>query len=174
MPVWGAIIVGLGSGLASSIIGTLLTISHERAGEFRSRMLLAAEDFLRRGEAVRRFARRPLRTTTNEALDALLDAWDDLVSAVMLVELLFGHNSEAAHWARETSNELRDVEEELRAALEARSDLVTPIHEQLLKDHMSAAGEAMDRFGNAAAAQVRHYGRWLPRRTASSESPTPR
>ena len=47
-----AVVVGLGSGLVSSIVSTLLTISHERAAEFRSRMLQAAEDFLRRSEAV--------------------------------------------------------------------------------------------------------------------------
>ena len=73
-------------------------------------------------------------------LDALLDAWDDLVSAVVLVELLFGRDSEAAHWAREASNELKDVEEELRSALEAPSDLTAPISEQQVKDHMLAAG----------------------------------
>ena len=85
-------------------------------------MLLAAEDFLRRGEAVRRFARRPHLTADGVPLNTLLDAWDELVSAVVLVELLFGRSSEAAHWARETANELRDVEQAIRAALEA-SDL---------------------------------------------------
>ena len=38
------ILVGLGSGLVGSVVGTQRTISHERAAEFRSRMLLAAED----------------------------------------------------------------------------------------------------------------------------------
>ena len=155
MPVWGAIVIGLGSGLVSSIVSTLLTISHERAAEFRSRMLQAAEDFLRRAEAVRRFARRPRSTAASEPLDVLLDAWDDLVSAVVLVELLFGHDSEAAHWARKTSNELKDVEEELRAALETHSDLTAPIHGQRIKDHMLAAGQGMERFGTAAAMQAR-------------------
>ena len=164
MPVWGAIVVGLGSGLVSSIVGTLLTISHERAAEFRSRMLQAAEDFLRRAEAVRRFARRPRNTAASEPLDALLDAWDDLVSAVVLVELLFGHDSEAAYWARETSNELKDVEEELRAALETHSDLTTPIREQRINDHMLVAGQAMDRFGTTAAMQVRRYRALTPAR----------
>lgn len=164
MPVWVAVVVGLGSGLVSSIVSTLLTISHERAAEFRSRMLQAAEDFLRRAEAVRRRARRPRGTAAGEPLDALLDAWDDLVSAVVLVELLFGHDSEAAHWAREASNELKDVEEELRSALEAPSDLTEPISEQQIKDHMLAAGQAMDRFGAAAATQVRRHRTLAPAR----------
>jgi hypothetical protein len=162
VPVWGAIIVGLGSGLVSSIVSTLLTISHERAAEFRGRMLQAAEDFLRRAEAVRRVARRP-RDTTGEPLDALLNAWDDLASAVILVELLFGRDSEAAHWARETANELKDVEEELRAALES-SALTVPISEQRIKEHIQAGGEAMDRFAAAAPTQVRHHRTLIPGR----------
>jgi hypothetical protein len=157
VPVWVAVVVGLGSGLISSIVSTLLTISHERAAEFRSRMLQSAEDFLRRAEAVRRLARRPRGTAAGEPLDALLDAWDDLVAAVVLVELLFGRDSEAAHWAREASNELKDVEEELRSALEAPSDLTAPISEQQIQDHMLTAGQAMDRFGAAAATQVRRH-----------------
>ncbi len=164
VPVWVAVVVGLGSGLISSIVSTLLTISHERAAEFRSRMLQAAEDFLRRAEAVRRLARRPRGTAAGEPLDALLDAWDDLVSAVVLVELLFGRDSEAAHWAREASNGLKDVEEELRSAVEAPSDLTAPISEQQIKDHMLAAGQAMDRFGAAAATQVRRHRTLAPAR----------
>lgn len=157
MPVWAAVVVGLGSGLISSIVSTLLTMSHDRAAEFRSRMLQAAEDFLRRAEAVRQAARRPRGTAAGEPLDALLDAWDDMVSAVVLVELLYGRDSEAAHWAREASNELKDVEEELRSALEAPSDLTARISGQQIKDHMLAAGQAMDGFGAAAAAQARRH-----------------
>jgi len=165
MPVWVAVVVGLGSGLISSIVSTLLTISHERAAEFRSRMLQAAEDFLRRAEAVRRLARRPRGTAADGPLDALLDAWDDLVSAVVLVELLFGRDSEAAHWAREASNELKDAEEKLRSALEVPSDLTAPISEQQINDHMLAAGKAIDRFGAAAATQVRRYRTLAPARS---------
>jgi hypothetical protein len=163
VPVWAAVVVGLGSGLVSSIVSTVLTISHERAAEFRSRMLLAAEDFLRRAEVVRRLARRPHDTAAGGPLGALLDAWDDLVSAVVLVELLFGRDSEAAHWAREASNELKDVEEELRSALEVPSDLTAPMSEQQINDHMLAAGQAMDRFG--AATQVRRHRTLAPVRS---------
>jgi len=46
-----AILVGVGAGLLSGLIGTFLTISHERGAEFRTRMLAAAEDFLRTAEA---------------------------------------------------------------------------------------------------------------------------
>jgi hypothetical protein len=104
-------LIGLGSGLA----GSVLTVSHERAAEFRSRMLLAAEDFLRRAETMRALARGPGAETSGESVTLLLRAWDDLVPAVILVELLFGHDSDAAIEAREVGNELRDVERALRA-----------------------------------------------------------
>src|SRR6476620_10273469 len=44
-PTWAVILVGLAGGLLGSTVATLLTISHERAAEFRSRMLNAADDF---------------------------------------------------------------------------------------------------------------------------------
>jgi hypothetical protein len=163
MPVWAAIIVGLGSGLAGSIVSTLLTISHERGAEFRGRMLQAAEDFLRQAETTRRAARRP-RGTGAGPLGALLDAWDELVSAVVLVELLFGHDSEAAYWARETSNELKDVEDELRTALGEQPGLTVPTRELAISGHMQAAGQAMQRFGAVAAAQLRHQRTLTPLR----------
>jgi hypothetical protein len=39
------ILVGIGGALFGSLFGTLLTISHERAAEFRAHMLNAADDF---------------------------------------------------------------------------------------------------------------------------------
>jgi hypothetical protein len=113
-------------------------------------MLLAAEDFIRYGEAVRRFARHPHGTAATNPLDVLQAAWDDLVAAVALVQLLFGHDSEAAHWARETANELSDMEKELRAAIKDDSEFAGTIEE-----HMLAAGDAMEKFGKVAALQVR-------------------
>jgi hypothetical protein len=44
-PTWAVILVGLAGGLLGSAAATLLTISHERAAEFRTRMLNAADDF---------------------------------------------------------------------------------------------------------------------------------
>jgi hypothetical protein len=148
-----AIIVGLVSGLIGGLLGTLLTISHERAAEFRSRMFVAAEDFLRRAEAVRRRARPPPAGLPRyQALDLLLTAWDQLVSAVILVELLYGKDSEAAHWAREATSELSDVEETLRTAIEA-----SPASRAAIDEHMETAGVALGKFAEAAAAQVRRH-----------------
>src|SRR6266508_697141 len=49
VPLWAALLVGLGGGVFGTLVGTLLTISHERGAEFRTRMLTAADDFLRTG-----------------------------------------------------------------------------------------------------------------------------
>jgi hypothetical protein len=146
-----AIIVGLVSGLVGGLLGALLTISHERAAEFRSRMFVAAEDFLRRAQEVRRRARHPpAGLPPAQALELLLTAWDQLVSALILIELLYGKDSEAAHWAREATTELSDVEETLRTAIEASPDSRAAIEE-----HMQTAGGALEKFAEAAAAQVR-------------------
>jgi hypothetical protein len=69
-------------------------------------------------------------------------------------------------WAREASNELKDVTEELRAALDAHSnsDLTEPIREQRIEDHMLAVGHAMDRFGSTAAMQARYHRTLTPAR----------
>jgi hypothetical protein len=52
-PTWAVILVGLAGGVIGSAVTTLLTISHERAAEFRSHMLNAADDFSTRRD--RRF-----------------------------------------------------------------------------------------------------------------------
>ncbi|HUL27120.1 MAG TPA: hypothetical protein VLW44_15285 [Streptosporangiaceae bacterium] len=148
-----AIIVGLVSGLVGALIGTLLTISHERAAEFRSRMFVAAEDFLRRAETVRRRARRPPEGMPQyQALELLLTAWDQLVSAAIVIELLFGKNSEAAHWAREVTSELSAGEDSLRAAAGARPD-----PQAAGGGNPQGTGDALERFAEAAAAQVRRH-----------------
>ena len=148
-----AIIVGLVSGLVGSLIGTLLTISHERAAEFRGRMFVAAEDFLRRAEEVRRRARHPPAGLPQyQALEFLLAAWDQLVSASIVIELLFGKSSETARWAREVTSELADANEALRAAAGAPPD-----PQAVTGEHGQAAGDALERFAEAASAQVRKH-----------------
>ena len=162
-----AIIAGLVSGLVGAPIGTLLTISHERAAEFRSRMFVAAEDFLRRAETVRRRAGHPPDGMPQyQALELLLTAWDQLVSAAILIELLFGKNSEAAHWAREVTSELSEAEDSLRAVAGARPDPQAAAgNPQAAAGNPQAAagasprgaGDALERFAEAAAAQVRRH-----------------
>ena len=157
MIVWVALVTGLCSGLAGSVIGTLLTVSHERAAEFRSRMLSAAEDFLKYGDMARRFARHAHGTSQEErieALTALEIAWDDLVSASERVVLLFGPGSKAASLAQEPVTELAEFRDLLRAAVKLGSDLPDDLNR-----HVWAASEAMGQFGVAAMAQVHKHRR---------------
>ena len=57
MPTWAVILVGISAGLLSGLVGTLLTISHERGAEVRTRMLAAAEDFLTTAKTCRKAVR---------------------------------------------------------------------------------------------------------------------
>jgi hypothetical protein len=84
MPVWAAIIIGLGSGT----VGTLLSISHQRGAEFRTRMLEAAVEFVGTAEKLRGVARQP--DSLEEALAEYREGWAELVPLVTLLELLFG------------------------------------------------------------------------------------
>ena len=156
MPVWAAVIIGLGTGVASGLLGTILTISHQRGAEFRSRMLRAAEDFLRAAEQVRRLIRQPEREPV-DAIRFVRAAWEDLVPTVTLVELLYGRDSQTAHLARATGNELQSVEEALQAVIQGERAQWAAVNE-----HMAIAGEAINEFGRNAALDVRQG--WLRRR----------
>jgi hypothetical protein len=155
MPVWAAVVIGLGSGLAGSVVAPLLTISHQRETEFRNRILLAAEDFLRQAETVRRFARRPHGSGADEPVELLKNAWDDLVPSVIMIELLFGHESEATQWAQTAGNELGEVIDLLPAI--AKSEQAV---ELAFQKHMNAASRAIDNFARMAETIVRPNRRW--------------
>jgi hypothetical protein len=105
MAVWAAILIGLGGG----VIGTLLSISHQRGAEFRTRQLDAAANFLESAEALRRAARNPggRSVAANRAIFA--DRWDELVPRVMLVELLFDDGSRTTYAARLAGSAFREV-----------------------------------------------------------------
>jgi PleD family two-component response regulator len=44
-PTWAVILVGVTSGALGSLVTAVVTASHERAAEFRTRMLNAADEF---------------------------------------------------------------------------------------------------------------------------------
>src|SRR5258708_3260447 len=155
MPVWAAVVIGLGSGLAGSVIAPLLTISHQRETEFRSRILLAAEDFLRRAETVRRFARRPHGSGADNPLELLKGAWDDLVPSVIMIELLFGQGSEATQWAQTASNELGEVIDMLSAVTNRKQAV-----DLAIQKHMDAASLAISNFDRIVETIVRPSRQW--------------
>lgn len=155
MPVWAAVVIGLGSGLAGSVITQLLTMSHQREIEFRSRILLAAEDFLRRAETVRRFARRPHGAGADEPLELLEGAWDNLVPSVIMIELLFGQGSEATRWAQMAGKELSEVIDILPTVATGEQAVGLTIQK-----HMDLASAAMDNFARMVETIVRPSRRW--------------
>jgi hypothetical protein len=108
MPEWAvAIVVGLASGL----LGTLLTIGHERGAEFRTRMLEAADGFLNVAAAcyelmtdVRKsFEGDERGDESGRKLDELRDARRNLLTINMpRIRLLFGGEGESEAWERAT------------------------------------------------------------------------
>src|SRR5207249_2925961 len=105
MPVWAAILIGLGSGL----LGVLVRIAYERGAEMRSRQIQAADDFLsaavpffldiRDIQLPVLFAREGIITppgpraaskSADEAIRDLQLAADELELRLARVQLLFG------------------------------------------------------------------------------------
>jgi hypothetical protein len=150
MPAWAAIVIGLGSGVA----GTLLSISHQRGSEFRTRMLDAAASFLDHAEAIRRVVRSPRGAGITDPIVAIRDRWDDLVPHVMMVELLFGTASAPAQLARAAGGTALDVIEQIEAF--AASPLEPPPN---LDAAAKLMAEQLNAFASAAADQVRDT--WL-------------
>jgi hypothetical protein len=155
MLVWAAVVIGLGSGLAGSVVAPLLTISHQRETEFRSRILLAAEDFLRQAETVRRLARRPHGSGADDPLELVKGAWDDLVPSVIMIELLFGQGSEVTQWAQTAGNELSEVIDVLPAVTTREQAIDLAIQKQ-----MDAASGAISNFTRMVEIIVRPSRRW--------------
>jgi hypothetical protein len=108
VPVWAAVVIGLGSGVASGLFGTLLSISHQRGAELRSRRLDAASEFLRRAEEVRRLARRG-NQNPEFSVAFVRRTSGELIPAVSMIELLYGFWAKSTHYARGVGNELREV-----------------------------------------------------------------
>jgi hypothetical protein len=97
VPLWAALLIGLGGG----VVGTLLTLSHERGAEMRTRMLTAADDFILTATQASHFARDLMHALQDEApladteerltqLHASGDRFDELL---VRVTLLYGQSS---------------------------------------------------------------------------------
>jgi GNAT superfamily N-acetyltransferase len=154
VPTWAAILVGVASGLGSGLVGTLLTIGHERAAEMRTRLLTAAEEFVRAAEACRKAIRDARAEPSESTYNLVRDRYDDLVPTVTLVELLYGFSSRPSLRAKGVGSAFIDARDEL-AKGHSRDEAVI---EEALRDF----GESLTIFGEAAADQVRRG--WLRRR----------
>jgi hypothetical protein len=103
---------------------------------------------------VRRHARRP-QANLSEALRLLQAAWDDLVSPVGLVELLYGYDSLPAGLARVVGNELRDAVDALSAFTAGDEPAGVTVQE-----HMTEATEAISEFSRTIHRQLQRRHLW--------------
>lgn len=159
MSAWETISVALGSGAVGTVIGTLLNNNHQRAAELRNMRLTASTEFIRRADTAIRFLRRPHPGAHyDDPFYAATDMWDQLVEAVQVIHLLFGHDCEPSEWARTTSNKIHDAREELLGVIETEGTSAQPA-----EVHLSNAQEALDLFTTTARAVI-WESRWLPLR----------
>lgn len=149
MPVWAAVVIGLGSGFGAGLLGTLLSISYQQHAEFRDRQVRSAEEFLRAAEAVRRQARKP-QARPPDAILLLQSAWDNHVTPINLVELVYGCDSWAAGLARVVGNELADAVDTLQAPVQGHGDTADTVQR-----HMTEVTNAITEFSKTVHKQLR-------------------
>lgn len=168
-PTWAVILVGIGSALFGSLIGTLLTISHERAAELRAHMLNAASDFSTSAIKALQEARiaageikkdnQPLvdedtgwyRDEIKTHLDAANQAVDDVLANQARVHLLFGDRSSAGVAATGIGTQLRN----LGGTLEQRPDSIRD-HDTMsaYSRYFDGTREQHEKFNRAALAAL--------------------
>jgi hypothetical protein len=187
-PTWAVILVGIGGALLGSLVGTLLTISHERAAEFRAHQLNAADDFTISAIAALQEARitageikkddASLNDTTGwfrKEIQASLDAANIAVDAAIAkrarIGLLFGDGSPVSKAATGVTSQLRNM----MSALERRPDSIRD-HEAMSAYSRGFDGtiEQHERFNRAALVALNQtwWQRFQERRRLWKESRT--
>jgi hypothetical protein len=105
VPVWAAIVIGLGSGVVGTVLSTVLRISYERETELRQRGIQAADDFAVQGARIFAAVDEAITarddSTPNEeaAMDAARAVLRETEARVVRLQLLFGPDSPAAETA---------------------------------------------------------------------------
>jgi hypothetical protein len=189
-PTWVVILVGLTSGALGSLVTAGVTASHERAAEFRSKLLNAADEFsiaaivalqkARNAAGRIREDKSPLVDPTGRfkpdiqsELDAANDAVDDLFAKQARIHLLFGDESPASIAGAGTTAHLRNI----LMALEHRPDSIHN-HGALLMYSRNFTGtqDLHEKFNLAALVVLqetwwdRVRERWQLRRRSKRES----
>lgn len=144
--MWTAIVIGLGSGLAGAFIAWLFMTSNDRIAEERGRMTIAAEYFMRYSEGIRSIGPPAGEAAPAQRIDRLEAVRDDLASAVNLIDLIFGRDSKATHYAR-------SAEVELLTALN-----IAELMQHAVDEHLQAASDALAGFAAEASRRIRS--RW--------------
>jgi hypothetical protein len=168
-PTWAVVLVGLGGGVLGSLATAFVTISHQRAAEFRAHMLNAADDFSTRAIEALQAARNassevkkddsplddPEKDWFRAEIQALLDtanqALDDVLARQARVHLLFGSQSPPGIAATGVASQLRNM----MSALDHRPDSVRD-HEAMSMYSRNFTGtlEQHEKFNDAARAAL--------------------
>jgi hypothetical protein len=168
-PTWAVILVGLGSAVLGSLLTTFLTISHERAAEFRSRMLNAADQFSTAAIAARQQTRDTAGTIMDDdtslvdeagsfkpsikaQLDAANRAVDDVFAKEARVHLLFAGQSAASIAAAGAAAHLQHM----LMALEHRPNSIHDLGAMLTYSrNFSGTQEQHEKFNREARIAIR-------------------
>jgi hypothetical protein len=159
VPLWAALLVGLGGGVFGTLVGTLLTISHERSAEFRTRMLTAADDFLRTGtqlaQSIGAAEAAIIAKEPDAQVEPLWRAFQESSSRFALeysrVQLLFGAESRAF---RAAVVAVEDVDKARQALRSMRNQPGSVTHQNYEKAFLEAAF-AIGQFGQEARRDIR-------------------
>jgi hypothetical protein len=156
VPLWATILVGLTAG----VLGTLLTISHERGAEIPARMLEAADDYLQglfaMATGLRSLrlaldaAERPPQAEIAAIREQIQEAADRLDPQRGRIPLLFGKSHTLA-----VLLEVSRAIEELRKAYESW-EAKEPNGKARVETAEDVAGAAIAKFAQAARRDLRY------------------
>jgi hypothetical protein len=159
-PLWVTVLVGVASGLA----GTLVTISHERSAELRSRKLAAAEDFVAEVGKLVNALSRPAGVQFSDNIAAMKRATNLADIAIVRLVLLFGSRSGAVFDARKI---IEDAEYALDL-IEGDPTDQSADHERAISAAIDDVLRGADTFCGAAMFGARHP--WLARRALKTKA----
>ncbi len=165
VPLWGTLLIGLVGGVLGTLVGTALTISHERGAEFRTRMLTAADEFLqtagisfRRATDLMTLLKRddqPPRDQVDAAFQDLEELGWELLLKLTRITLLFDEGSLAVNSALDASSAVEEATKALRELQEG-----APTAAEHLDSAYDKLTAAINRFGTDVRRDVRKVG-WL-------------
>ena len=157
---WVTLVTGIGIG---GLLGTLMTISHERDAEFRSRMLTAADEYLQAVSAlatsvapVRWALEREPRVDAEvaDAIKTMEDILGDLMTKGVRLDLLFGESA-TVYYAGQVFDYFHDLRDLLIAWREGEPDAADLV---LAKMEDEDGGPPGGEFAEAARRDVQRTG----------------
>jgi hypothetical protein len=151
LPAWATVLIAVGSALVSGALGAVVAnwwqTRHERREEWRSRLIEAADTFASHAVEAYRAADTAVDSPKSiQALQRLLEEYDQARTAAYRVDLLFGIDSDTRSEAWNFVDAIDDVSISLRRNPQEIADA---------KKRRTDAYLARYRFGKAAHDAVR-------------------